>query len=449
MKTALLTLLLIFFFASCERDFSASPAQSDISFSADTLSFDTIYAGVTTPTAHFTIHNDGNDDVTISSIQLLHGDNSPFAVNIAGQSTSSASNIRIAHGDSVFVFASVRNPQPSNGKALTLLQDHIVAQGGNASWTMTLQAVVLNVSRQSGSIVSDTQWLCDTIPYLVQDTLSITNGARLTIGPNVTVLFQNKATLQVDGSLIVAGVPDNRASFLPMRQDGFYQDIPGQWGGIDILPGATASFSYANVACPTNGISVDSTASLFADGLWLRDVSHAAISSRHANLTLRNALITNSGGASVSLTGGTTELTHVTIANYFSWDARRTEALLVSRADSAMTSLRVFNSIIVGSHNPEVVIDSIAGDVLFSGSLLRAEKKKLESNTKFFQDCLTASDAHFASRDDLNYHLTPSSDAIGLGQPKGASLAPTDFEGFTRFAADSIQAGAFQIIEQQ
>lgn len=128
---------------------------------------------------------------------------------------------------------------------------------------------------------------------------------------------------------------------------------------------------------------------------------------------------------------------------------RRAEALLVSRADSATTTLRVFNSIIVGSHNPEVIVDSIAGDVLFSGSLLRAEKKKIESSTKFFQDCLTASDAHFANRDNQNYHLTTSSDAIGLGLPKGASLAPTDFEGFTRFAADTIQAGAFQIVEQQ
>lgn len=449
MKAALISLLLILFFAGCERDFSASPAQSDISFSADTLSFDTIYAGVTTPTAHFTIHNDGNDDVTISSIRLLQGDDSPFSVNIAGQSTTSASNIRIAHGDSVYVFACVRNPQPSNGKALTRLQDHIIAQGADASWSMTLQAVVLNVSRQSGSIDSDTQWLCDTIPYLVQDTLSISDGACLTIGPNVTVLFQDKASLQVDGSLIVAGDPANRTSFMPMRQDGFYQDIPGQWGGIDILSGASASFSYADVACPTSGITVDSTASLFADGLWLRDVSHAAITSRHANLTLRNALITNSGGASISLTGGTTELTHVTIANYFSWDSRRTEALSISRADSATTFLRVFNSIIVGSHSPEVVIDSIAGDVLFSGSLLRAEKKKVESNTKFFLDCLTTSDAHFVNRNNLNYHLSPSSDAIGLGLPTGASLAPTDFEGLTRFAADSIQAGAFQLIEQQ
>ncbi len=443
MKTTLALLLsLLTLLAACERDFSAIPAQDDISFSADTISFDTIYAGNPTTTIRFTIRNNSDNDITISSISLQGTDNSHFAINIAGQPSHSVSNIHLAHSDSLFLFAYVHNPNPSNGNTLTTLTDHVIAQAGPNTWSTTLHAVILNVSRQSGTLASDTQWLSDTIPYLISDTLSV--NANLTIGPSVTVLFQNNATLQVHGSLVIAADPDHRASLMPMRQDGFYQDIPGQWNGIDILPAASASLSYVNIACPAHGISVDSSASLFANALYLRDISHTAISARHANISLRNTLITNSGGPSLALTGGTTELTHVTIANYFSWDTRRTEALLITPADTLHSSLRVLNSIIIGSHSPEVVPDSLAGNVLFSGSLIRADKNTL--NSPHFQDCLTSSNAHFANRDDYNYHLSPSSDAIGLALPQGTSIAPTDFEGLSRISTDTIQAGAFQTI---
>lgn len=443
MKTTLILLLpLLTLLAACERDFSATPTQTDISFSADTISFDTIYAGNPSTTIRFTIRNNSDNDVTISSISLQGDNNSPFAINIAGQPSTSVSNIHLAHSDSLFLFAYVRNPNPANGNALTSLTDHVIAQAGTNTWSTTLHATVLNVSRQAGTLSSDTQWLCDTIPYLISDTLAV--NANLTIGPSVTVLFQNNASLQIHGSLVIAADPDHRASLMPMRQDGFYQDIPGQWAGIDILPSAHASLAYVNIACPTHGISVDSAASLSANALYLRDISHTAISARHANISLRNTLITNSGGPSIALTGGITELTHVTIANYFSWDTRHTEALLITPSDTSHSSLRVLNSIIMGSHNPEVEPDSLAGNALFSGSLIRADKNTL--NSPHFQDCLTSSNAHFANRDAANYHLSTSSDAVGLALPQGASIAPTDFEGLSRFSADTIQAGAFQTI---
>ena len=434
--------------AACERDFSSAPAAQDLAFSADTLSFDTIYAGCPTPTAHLMLRNNGDDDLTISSIRLAGGASSLFSVNIGGTSSPAVENVRLAHGDSLYIFANVRDPRPSNGRALSDITDDIIAEGGGNTWRATLKAVVLNVSRVGGTIETDTQWLCDTIPYLVQDTLRITPDARLAIGPGVSVLMQKDAAIRVEGALVMAGDVMRRSQIMPMRQDGFYEDIPGQWGQIRIATGGTASLTMTNVACATDGIAVDSAASLSADGLWLRDVSHVALAARRAKLSLTNSLITNSGGASLSLTGGQTELTHVTIANYFTWDARRVSALSICRADSADNMrVTVVNTIVMGNHSPEVEVDSIAGGfALFRNSLVKAEKKKVEAATDVFVNCQTASDAYFADRKQWDYHLLPKSAAVGLADIEGATAAPTDFDGFSRLDSDTIQAGAFQFI---
>ena len=51
----ILLAMLLMASAACERDFSSAPAMGDLTFSADTVSFDTIYAGFATPTARFTL----------------------------------------------------------------------------------------------------------------------------------------------------------------------------------------------------------------------------------------------------------------------------------------------------------------------------------------------------------------------------------------------------------
>lgn len=443
----ILLAMLLMASAACERDFSSAPATGDLAFSADTVSFDTIYAGFATPTARITLRNHGDNDLTISSIRLAGGEDSPFAVNIGGTSSHVAENVRLAHGDSLYIFVYAHSPRPADGRALTTIADQIIAEGGGNSWRTVLQAVVLNVCRVGDTIAADTQWLCDTIPYLVQDTLRVMPDARLAVGPGVTILMQSGAAIHVEGKLILAGDVARRSRVLPLRQDNFYEDIPGQWGRIRVAAGGEASLVMTDVACPTDGIVVDSAASLSADGLWLRDVSHSAIAARRATLRLVNTLITNSGGESLRIEGGDARLTHVTIANYFPWDARRVCALSVSRADSAdATRVEVVNSIVVGNHSPEVEVDSVAGIATFRGSLIRADKKKVQAFEESFIGCQTASEAYFNDRGELDFHLSAKSAAVGLGVVEGAIVAPTDFEGRARMAADTIQAGAFQSI---
>lgn len=432
--------------SGCERDFSAAPAVSDLVFSADTLSFDTVYAGIVPPTRRFTLRNVGKRDVTIERVRLLGGDASSFGVNIGGRPAVEAEGVRLAHGDSLYVFVNVRRPVAGEGVALRRLADKVVAEGGGNLWSVALDAVVLNVCRKGGVVERDEEWLCDSIPYLVGDTLTVVPGASLTVGPGVSVLMRGGAFVDVGGSLSVVGEPSRRSVLRPLRSDGFYSEIPGQWGGIRVRAGGEALLAYADVVSPVEGVWVDSAATLVADGLRLRNVSHAGISARMADVSIANSLLLDCGGAVVSAAGGRLSMLHVTVSNHFSWDVRRSPSLSFALADSSDdASFEVVSSIVVGSLADEVGTLPVRG-ARFRNSLLRVPRTKVEAADGVFADCVAASDAGFANRAAGDFRLSVMSGGVALADRVAAERAPLDFEGVSRAGADSIQAGAFQTV---
>ncbi len=436
--------------AGCERDFSAMPKPEDIRFSVDTLTFDTIYAGVTTPTAHLTIHNVGDDDVTLGRIYIAGAGSSAFGVNINGTDAMAVSDVRLGHGDSLFVFVNVREPEALTKYAFGQITDRIIVESGTNSWHATLHAVIRNVRRVSGAISKDTQWAYDTIPYWVEDTLDIEAGVTLLINPKVTVLMGKGSTISVTGRLIAAGEVNSRCEFRPVRSDGYYETIPGQWGGISVKPGAEAVIDYTDVSCSSYGINCDSASVFTSCGMWLHDISHVGLSARKANVKIDNSIISDCGGGALYVKSGETRLRHVTIADYFSWAYRDDAALrftLVDDSDEA--KLEVINSIVMGNKTEEVVTDSLPqGHTAIKSSLVRATKKHVEAATDIFTDCVVETDACFADRGEADYHLTPKSKAIGIADPSVAAELPTDMEGVLRLTDAENCAGALQSVTE-
>ncbi len=432
----------------CERDFFHTPGARDIVFSADTLSFDTIYAGFTTPTRRLLVRNVGDEDVTLDRIVLEGGASSPFMVNIGGLPSADAQGVRLCGGDSLFVFFSVQEPRVAGGLALGRLSDRLIVSGGANSWAAVVQAVVRNVEVAPSAVSADVQWLCDSIPYLVEDSLAVESGATLLIGPGVTVLMDRGAVVSVEGRLVVAAEPARRSSFAPLRSDGFYESIPGQWGGVRLGGGALADVSYCDFACPSFGFLCDSSSSLSADGVWIRDVAKAGVAASMADVRMSNSIVSDCGGGAFSLRGGRAILRHVTVADYYSWDHRSVPALSFGAAGSDEASLTVDNSIIVGGLSAEVEADSMeVGRAQIRHSLVKADKKKVSAASDVFVGCVVATDARFADRLSADYHLTESSAAIGLADRSLAADLPSDFEGAFRRADEPWHAGALQSVE--
>lgn len=446
---ALAALATLTFPVGCERDFSNVPAPADLLFTADTVSFDTIFAGFPTPTLRVALRNVGDEDVTVSSIALEGGESSAFMVNINGVSGARAENVRLCHGDSLLVFVSVRDASVSGGRAFRSLADRIVASNGAYEWDSKVVATVRNVKAMAGLIEKDEQWLCDSIPYLITDSVAVAEAATLLVGPGVSVILDDDAFLDVLGRLVVAGDVRNRSSFASARQDGIYSAVPGQWFGVLIEAGGVADIRYCDVACASYALACDSMSTLTAEGLWIRDASRSGVYLYKADAEISNTIISDCGGGSFNITGGRTRLRHVTAADYYSWDYRKVAALRFDSSTDPTASLDVANSIIIGNLSAEVVPDSLhAGVATVRSSLIRGDKKTIEAATDVFIDCVVATDAHFADRDNADYHVTSKSDAAGLADETLAPDLPTDFEGALRETGQPWTAGALQTVAE-
>ena len=78
--------MLSVFLGSCVEDagFSSNPSLR-LEFSCDTVSFDTLFSEVMSPTAKFLVRNRNDKALRISSVQLEGGGASPFSVPVDGQ----------------------------------------------------------------------------------------------------------------------------------------------------------------------------------------------------------------------------------------------------------------------------------------------------------------------------------------------------------------------------
>ncbi len=96
----------------------------------------------------------------------------------------------------------------------------------------------------TADITTNTTWTTTGSPYIVTKTISILNGAKLTIQPGVVVKFNNGFSLNVGGSS--AGYLDARGtSAQPIRfTSSAAAPVPGSWGAVNFQYQADSSQSF-------------------------------------------------------------------------------------------------------------------------------------------------------------------------------------------------------------
>ena len=110
-----ITVILICF-ASCRKQVEFSDNDLlKLSFSSDTVTFDTVFTTIGSSTRQLMIYNNNEDNLKISSIRLEGGNMSQFAINVDGESGYNFSDIEIFAKDSLYVFVRVTiNPDNQN-----------------------------------------------------------------------------------------------------------------------------------------------------------------------------------------------------------------------------------------------------------------------------------------------------------------------------------------------
>src|SRR3954454_20861475 len=103
----------ILFFACKKESFITSP-DAQVTLSADTLKFDTVFTTAGSVTGSFKILNDNDQRLKISSVKLMGGNSSPYKINVDGYTGPEVNNLEIAANDSMYVFVSVVINQNTN-----------------------------------------------------------------------------------------------------------------------------------------------------------------------------------------------------------------------------------------------------------------------------------------------------------------------------------------------
>ena len=109
MKKLAAPLLILFFIVlnllSCDgldENYSSNPNHR-LSFSVDTLSFDTVFTTIGSATKEFMIYNRNDQPLLISEIMLASGEETGFRINVDGRKGDHFQNVRIQADDSLYV----------------------------------------------------------------------------------------------------------------------------------------------------------------------------------------------------------------------------------------------------------------------------------------------------------------------------------------------------------
>jgi hypothetical protein len=452
-----------------KEEFDTSP-EAALSFTTDTLRFDTVFTQLGSATRSFRVHNPNDLSVKISRI-YLDQQSSRYRINVDGYSGPDIRDVEIRGQDSIWVFAEVTiNPDDPLTESPFVTEDYIVFETNGNVQRVLLEAWGQNANyipnRFHGNKVSiltcdlGTERWDDPKPYVLYGTLLVDSctlvlpaGARLYVHggiANNALGVYNDGLLYTlpNGRLVTEGTLE---SPVIIRDDRLEEDFIGLWGGIQFGPmSGPHRLVHTIIRHAAGAIVIDSAATLELESCILHSTAGPGLFARHAEVTARNCLFYDNGTSSVALTyGGNHIFDYCTIAssgndapalaltNFYCPDPLCQEGVFVNKLNA-----RFRNSIIIGSSNDEIVLSDVAPgeglfDVLLQNCIVKVRDiLKPEQYPEFFntlcQGCTEYSfgDTLFADESELDYHL----DTLSIAEEQAAVISGiiTDLDGRMR-----------------
>ena len=417
------SLIALVFWSSCRQDFIFAPSSGNLSFSKDTVYLDTIFSNIGSSTYTLKVYNTSDEDILIPSIKLSKGQESNYRMNVDGLIGNGAligkefENIELLARDSMYVFIETTIdifPLVEN-ETQFLYTDVIVFENTSGVQnvelvTLVRDAVFIFPNRDSEGVVEtlafDTdgdgvddetsvkgRFLQDSEltftnekPYVVYGYAAVGDGKTLNINPGARIHFHEDSGLLItnNASLHVNGLPsldlellENEVVFEGDRLEPLYENVPGQWQTIWLFSGSTENvINYATIKNGTIGVLSDGNqqdpTKLKINNSQVYNQSNFGILGRATSIIAENIVINNIGLSSFAGTvGGNYNVTHSTIANYWTSSFRQYPALLLNNfiVDSENTvttnplvAANFTNCIIYGNDSPELFLENKNSD---------------------------------------------------------------------------------------
>ncbi len=479
MKQFLALFLSVFAFGlmGCMQDeeYTTSP-DARLTFSTDTLSFDTVISGLPTGTQTFTVYNPNKKGVRIAKVELVDGSNFSFRVNADGSflEGGSVSDLEIWAKDSLRIFVEMTAPV-NNADEPSRVEDKLrfVTEGGVQA-EVVLSAFGQDVIPMKGLVIETDSVFSARRPYQIFDSLVVAPGATLTLEAGVRLYFHPDASLIVHGKLIANGAINNEVMLRGDRLGNMfsnqpYDRIPGQWGGILFTEGSYGNqMNYVDIHSGKYGIRCDSAdvsrEKLRLENSVVHNTSTDAVYLESSRVFFGNSCITNAGGNCLTIVGGSHEFVHCTIANFYVFTGGRGNALNFSNFKGAVPSpleaANFKNCFITGYAEDEIMgnrmdDETVAFNYVFTNCLLCTPAYESES----IVDCFWDTDDFTPHRegnfepfdlDKLTFSFLPLENSQVVGNADVGiteTYYPLDRNGVERLADGNSDMGCYECVQ--
>lgn len=463
MITLLGVILLPCVMSSCINDSMSTSSSDVLTFSRDTVSFDTVFTDLGTPTARLVVANRSKKGINISSIRFTNPD-TRFRLNVDGRSGSEFHDVEIRGKDSIYVFIECYIPA-GEGNEPSLVEDNLEFVTNGVTQNVVCEAWGQNVTRLHGVVLDSDMRLTADQPYVVFDSLKVMPGASLTIEAGAKVLFHDKASLRVEGRLLALGEPGKMIDMRGDRLDNVLPDVEydimaGQWAGISI---GSESFDnrmeYVNMRSTHYGLMIDSCADISRTKLsllnsWLHNSQQNVLTVPYAKIEATGCCFSEAAGATLAMAGGEARFLQCTFANNYLFSTIYSplvylEHCLPDEAENNPNPLMKasFENCILYGISEDIHPYDLTGSDVF---LRYCSLKSTGENDDNFIDCLWDTDPLFYTDRPIyyfNYRLQDESPVKEAGNPAYVTQgAVTDMDGINRLATGNPSLGAYQFV---
>lgn len=428
------------FLAACslsEENISENPKA--LTFSTDTVFFDTVFTEVKNFTKRLRIRNPNDNAVRIDKISLANA-NTPYSLTINGEKVQEKKDLIILGKDSILVLITVK--LDANDKNLPfIVEDSLLVSLKNNQQKVHLLSWGQNAHFLNDVVIKkNTTWKNDK-PYVIFNGISVDSLVKLNIEAGTQIYLSNESDFYVKGTLTMQGTAEKPILVAGTRLDDDYKRAFGQWGGIYFLEGSKNNLiEFAHIKNGTFGLRVgtpdpDNIPDLVVRNTIVENMSAYGLAAFTSDVLAENCLFYNCiQGTAWCVLGGNYVFRHCNFINlneFFRESPAFTLANFIKISDNnimtAPLKASLENCIVWGSLKEEIQLASLSQssfELALSNNLFKTEQSIFPKNTILNQD------PKFVKPDKQNFRLDKTSPAVGKGKTDlGIKI---DLEGKTR-----------------
>jgi hypothetical protein len=373
-------------------------SKNNLSFSKDTVVFDTVFTTIGSTTQQFKIYNKDSKTIKIDEIELMGGTSSKFSMNVDGLQGTQIEDLYIEGGDSLFVFVEV-TLDPNGTNLPMIIEDSIRFKSNDKNQYVKLAAWGQDAYFHYKDPTLEGTWPNDK-PHVIYGYAAIDSAKTLNIQAGTHIYMHKNAILYVyKSTLNIQGTLGNEVIIEGDRLEQDYQNVSGQFYGIYFQQARPCTIDYAIIKNGTSGVHLydeDPTNTGYTltmtNTIIKNQARYGVFIFAGAKVKAENCIIAKNGThALFVLQGGDFNFNHcdllgygsstnpaVGISNYYTdYSAGQTN---VSSIDEG----KLYNCVVTGNLTTEFAMDTIqmSGVVLnfdFKNTLLRSEEVYTDS----------------------------------------------------------------------